>query len=52
MLQTTNMTRISVAALDTAGHDAPKDTIGWLDEDSHADMHCAGANCVVLSRTG
>ena len=24
----------------------------WLDEDSHADMHCAGANFTVLAQTG
>jgi hypothetical protein len=27
-------------------------TVGRLEEDSHADIHCAGKNCVMLSTTG
>jgi hypothetical protein len=27
-------------------------TVGQLEEDSHADIHCAGKNCVMLSTTG
>jgi hypothetical protein len=41
-----------VSLLSARNQEAATHTVGYLDEDSHADMHCAGKNCVMLSTTG
>jgi hypothetical protein len=38
---------VLVNALEMRSH-----TVSRLEEDSHADIHCAGKNCVILSATG
>jgi hypothetical protein len=48
----TDQTGPQVNLLSAASRESATHTIGYFDEDSHADMHCAGKNCVMLSTTG
>jgi hypothetical protein len=41
-----------VSLLSARGWESSTHMVGYLDKDSHADMHCAGKNCVMLSTTG
>jgi hypothetical protein len=49
-IRRTNQAQISL--LSARSRESATHTVGYLDEDSHADMHCAGKNCVMLSTTG
>lgn len=42
----------SISLISANSRQSPTHTVGYLDEDSHADMHCAGRNCVMLSTSG
>lgn len=42
----------SISLVRTRTNESPTYTVGYLEEDSHADMHCAGQNCVMLSTSG
>jgi hypothetical protein len=41
-----------ISLLSACSQESSTHTVGYLDEDSHADMHCARKNCVMLSTTG
>jgi len=60
--KTRKKTKVSRVTISKVNHRPPKNRdnfkdsgnepkVSFLDEDSHADMHCAGSNCVVLART-
>jgi hypothetical protein len=56
-VQATNVQHIDQAGpqvhlLSAISRESATHTIGYFDEDSHADMHCAGKNCVMLSTMG
>jgi hypothetical protein len=56
-VQATNVRHIDQAGpqvhlLSAISRESATHTIGYFDEDSHADMHCAGKNCVMLFTTG
>lgn len=55
-VQTSNVRRNcgqpQVSLLSARSRESTTHTVGCFDEDSHADMHCAGKNCVMLSTTG
>jgi hypothetical protein len=50
-IDTAPQTQVSLLSA-ACGQESSTHTVGYLDEDSHADMHCAGKNCVMLSTTG
>jgi hypothetical protein len=47
-----NIAQSQISLLSARGQESSTHTVGYFDEDSHADMHCAGKNCVMLSTTG